>query len=135
MLYLSLGSNLGNREHAIERAIELIGTYIGKVVKCSTLYYTKPWGFTSEHEFVNAAVCVDTDIAPTKILEVIQVIERMMGRTEKSANGYYHDREIDIDILLYDNLQVNEPDLKIPHPHMFEREFVMLPLREICDDI
>ncbi len=135
MLYLSLGSNLGNRELTIECAIQLINTSIGRVVKRSSLYYTAPWGFSSEHEFVNAAVAVETSLSPRDVLNAIQTIERELGRTEKSVNGQYHDREIDIDILIYDNLQINEPDLKIPHPLMFSRDFVMLPLREICNDV
>lgn len=135
MLYLSLGSNLGNRELTIERAIQLINTSIGRVVRRSSLYYTVPWGFSSEHEFVNAAIAVETSLSPHEVLNTIQTIERELGRTEKSVNGQYHDREIDIDILLYDNLQINDPDLKIPHPLMFSRDFVMKPLREICEGI
>ncbi len=135
MLYLSLGSNLGDRERAIERATGLINSFVGTVVRRSSLYYTAPWGFSSDHEFVNAAVCVETSLSPRQVLEAVQLIERKMGRKEKSVNGQYHDREIDIDILLYDDLHVDEPDLKIPHPHMLERDFVMKPLREICNDI
>lgn len=81
--------------------------------------------------FVNAAVCVSTQLTPRALLEATQAIERDMGRTAKSVNGQYHDRTIDIDILLYDNIKVDEPDLKIPHPLMNERDFVMKPLKEI----
>ncbi len=135
MLYLSLGSNLGNRERALQRATELINQHIGTVRKRSSYYRTAPWGFVSEHEFVNAVVGVETSLTPRQVLEATKAIERMMGRTEKSVEGQYHDREIDIDILLFDDLQIDEPDLKIPHPLMFEREFVMLPLSEICEDV
>ncbi len=130
-VYLSLGSNLGDRKYEIKRAVELIGERIGAVERVSSLYETEPWGFSSDNMFVNAAVCVSTQLTPRALLEATQAIERDMGRTVKSVNGQYHDRTIDIDILLYDNIKVDEPDLKIPHPLMNERDFVMKPLKEI----
>ncbi len=81
--------------------------------------------------FVNAAVCVTTSLSPHDVLKLTQGIERDMGRTVKSVNGQYHDRIIDIDILLYDDIKLDEPDLKIPHPLMHQRDFVMKPLRDI----
>ncbi|WP_295435327.1 2-amino-4-hydroxy-6-hydroxymethyldihydropteridine diphosphokinase [uncultured Prevotella sp.] len=130
-VYLSLGSNLGDRKYEIKRAVELIGERIGAVERVSSLYETEPWGFSSDNMFVNAAVCVSTQLTPRALLEATQAIERDMGRTAKSVNGQYHDRTIDIDILIYDNIKVDEPDLKIPHPLMNERDFVMKPLKEI----
>lgn len=130
-VYLALGSNLGRREETIRMAIQYIDGLIGAVVRRSALYVTEPWGFRSANRFVNAAVCCLTDYTPRRVLEIIQQIERQLGRTEKSAGGCYHDRTIDIDILLYDNLTIDEPDLKIPHPLMHERDFVMKPLGEI----
>lgn len=130
-VYLSLGSNLGDRKYEIKRAVELIGERIGAVERVSSLYETEPWGFSSDNMFVNAAVCVSTRLTPRALLEATQAIERDMGRTAKSVNGQYHDRTIDIDILLYDNIKVDEPDLNIPHPLMNERDFVMKPLKEI----
>lgn len=130
-VYFSLGSNLGQREENIRLAISKMEELIGDVVRRSTLLVTEPWGFRSEHSFVNAAVCCLTELSPREVLEVTQRIERMLGRTCKSVNGQYHDRIIDIDILLYDQLVIDEPDLKIPHPLMHERDFVMIPLREI----
>lgn len=130
-VYLSLGSNLGDRKYEIKRAVELIGERIGAVERVSSLYETEPWGFSSDNMFVNAAVCVSTQLTPRALLEATQAIERDMGRTAKSVNGQYHDRTIDIDILLYDNIKVDEPDLNIPHPLMNERDFVMKPLKEI----
>lgn len=132
-VYLALGTNLGDKEHNIRRAVELIGSRIGAVLSCSSMYVTAPWGFRSDHDFVNAAVRVSTSLAPRDVLAVSQDIERTMGRTAKSVDGCYHDRIIDIDILLYDDLQVDEDDLKIPHPLMFERDFVMKPLAEVLD--
>lgn len=132
--YLSLGTNLGDKRKNIAEAIKNIGELVGDVVRQSALYETEPWGFRSDNRFVNAAVCVDTQLSPRRLLEVTQRIEREMGRTLKSDGGEYHDRIIDIDILLYGNLHIDEPDLKIPHPLMHERDFVMTPLNEIMEE-
>ena len=132
--YLSLGTNLGDKRKNIAEAIKNIGELVGDVVRQSALYETEPWGFRSDNRFVNAAVCVDTQLSPRRLLEVTQRIEREMGRTLKSDGGEYHDRIIDIDILLYGDLHIDEPDLKIPHPLMHERDFVMTPLNEIIEE-
>ena len=132
--YLSLGTNLGDKRKNIAEAINYIGELVGDVVRQSALYETEPWGFRSDNRFVNAAVCVNTRLSPRRLLEVTQRIEREMGRTLKSDGGEYHDRIIDIDILLYGDQHIDEPDLKIPHPLMHERDFVMTPLNEIMDE-
>ena len=132
--YLSLGTNLGDKRKNIAEAIKNIGELVGDVVRQSALYETEPWGFRSDNRFVNAAVCVDTQLSPRRLLEVTQRIEREMGRTLKSDGCEYHDRIIDIDILLYGDLHIDEPDLKIPHPLMHERDFVMTPLNEIMEE-
>ena len=130
-LYLSLGSNLGNREQMLHRAIALIGERIGTVQRVSSFIETEPWGFQSEHPFLNAACLVLTKLSPEQCLKETQRIERELGRTTKSKDGIYHDRPIDIDLLLYDNLKISTPTLTLPHPRMEERDFVMVPLREI----
>lgn len=130
---MGLGSNLGNREETINVAIKLIGERVGTVTRESSHYKTEPWGFLSTNAFINAAVCVDTALTPHQLLTVTQEIELKLGRAAKTTRGIYHDRMIDIDILLYDSITVDEPDLKIPHPLMREREFIMIPLREIMD--
>ena len=130
-VYLGLGSNLGDRERTLREAVEMIGGLVGAVVRQSALYETEPWGFDSSHAFLNAAVCCLTPHSPRRVLELTQLIERELGREHKSVGGHYADRPIDIDILLYGDLAVDEPDLKIPHPLMLEREFVMKPLGEI----
>jgi 2-amino-4-hydroxy-6-hydroxymethyldihydropteridine diphosphokinase len=138
-VYLSLGSNLGNRKQLLLDAIEKINKKVGNVVRQSSFYETKPWGFESENLFLNAAVKVTTKLSPTELLEVTQQIEREMGRKKKTTYNFrqqtpnYSDRPIDIDILLYDDLHVDLPELKIPHPLMQERDFVLVPLREIID--
>ena len=132
-VFLSLGSNLGDKEANIRKAISLIGERVGLVLRQSSLISTEPWGFESDNRFVNAAVLCETMLSPREVLLATQQIERELGRTHKSVGGHYADRLIDIDILLYDDLRVDEPDLQIPHPLMLKRDFVMIPLREIRD--
>ena len=130
-LYLSLGSNMGDREQMLHRAIALIGERIGTVQRVSSFIETEPWGFQSEHPFLNATCMVQTTLSPKQCLEATQQIERELGRTVKSKDGIYHDRTIDIDLLLYGDVKLSTPTLTLPHPHMYERDFVMIPLREI----
>ncbi len=130
-VYLGLGTNLGNRQQNMVTACENIENLIGHIVRQSDFFETQPWGFQSDHAFLNAVVCCQTTCTPHELLLLTQQIERDMGRTQKSKDHVYHDRIIDIDILLYDHLTVNEPDLQIPHPLMRERDFVMKPLLEI----
>jgi 2-amino-4-hydroxy-6-hydroxymethyldihydropteridine diphosphokinase len=132
-VYLGLGSNLGDCRKNLERAIRLIDDRVGHVVRQSSFIETEPWGFESRNRFVNAVVRCETTKTPREVLVLTQQIERDLGRKKKSVKGQYVDRTIDIDILLYDDLTVNEPDLTIPHPLMHERDFVMIPLREIKD--
>ena len=132
-VFLGLGSNLGDKEANIRNAISLIGERVGLVVRQSSLISTEPWGFESDNQFVNACVLCETTLTPRQVLLATQKIERELGRTRKSVGGHYADRLMDIDILLYDDLRVDEPDLQIPHPLMLERDFVMIPLGEIRD--
>ena len=136
-VYLGLGSNLGDKEAHIRKAITLIGERVGTVLRQSSLIETEPWGFESEHTFLNGVILVQTILTPRQTLKATQKIERDLGRKRKSTDSSSHqlpnysDRPIDIDILLYDDLTIDEPDLKIPHPLMEQRDFVMIPLREI----
>ena len=136
-VYLGLGSNLGNREEHIRKAISLIDERVGKVLRQSSLIETEPWGFESSNRFLNGVILCETTLSPREILKVTQKIEQELGRKKKSkvegqrSKVDYKDRPIDVDILLYDDWQVDEPDLKIPHPLMQERDFVMIPLKEI----
>ena len=128
-VYLGLGSNQGDRNKQLARAIELIGERVGKVIRQSSIIETEPWGFTSGNKFLNCAIFIETELLPRKVLEVTKQIERELGRRYKGMA--YRDRPIDIDILLYDDITLDEPDLQIPHPLMYERDFVIIPLREI----
>ena len=133
IVYLGLGTNLGDKKANLEMAVEEISKRVGKVVSLSAFYATEPWGFESENSFLNAVCCVETSLLPFELLRVTQKIESDLGRKKKSIGGNYSDRILDIDILLYDELQLETPDLKIPHPLMEKREFVMNPLKEIKD--
>ena len=134
-VYFSLGTNLGDKEHNLRLAVQKIEERIGNVVSLSAFYATAPWGFSSENSFLNAAVCVETTLLPLQVLEETQRIERELGRTEKSVNGLYADRLIDIDLLLYDDRVMDAEGLILPHPLMTERRFVMEPLSEIAPDV
>ena len=129
--YLSLGSNLGDRRQLLHTAINEIAERVGRVEAISSCIETEPVGFDSVHLFLNMAVRVRTELSPYELLKVLKQLERDLGRTRKSHDGVHYDRTIDIDILLYDNLEVNSEELQIPHPRMWERDFVMRPLKEI----
>jgi len=130
-IYLALGSNLGNKEQNLQRAIGELQQQVGEVLAVSSYYYSEPQGFESDNPFVNAVIWMETRLDPFELLAVLQGVERSMGRKTKSVGRQYADRIIDLDILLYENLQIDHPELKIPHPRMKERDFVMKPLREL----
>lgn len=135
-VFLGLGANLGDRELTILRAYRHIERLIGPLRGQSVFFYSEPWGFQSDHGFVNSVVAVLTAHTPREVLHRTKLIERHLGKTRRHAtarNGatVYHDRPIDIDILLYDDCRIDEPDLHIPHPLMSQRPFVMQPLREV----
>lgn len=134
-VYLGLGTNLGDKEANLRTAIYKLQERIGKQVSLSSFYETAPWGFESNHSFLNAAIGLETSLSPIEILHITQEIEKELGRTKKSVNGSYSDRLIDIDILLYDTLVLQTPELTIPHPLMTERDFVMNPLIEIAGNV
>ena len=115
--YLALGTNIGNKRRNMITAAALLAERVGDVLALSGFYETEPWGFQSENTFLNAALQLDTSLSPLELLKATQEIEIEMGRTQKS-NGAYHDRIIDIDILLYDNLVLQTPELTLPHPLM-----------------
>lgn len=140
-IYLGIGSNLGNRDTNLRTAIELIHERVGECLACSSIYRSAPQGFVSENEFANVVAVCETDYSPEQVLLITQTIEREMGRTQKSVNGVYHDRVIDIDLLQayipdYDSrfgipIEYKSETLTLPHPRMTERDFVMIPLREV----
>lgn len=134
--YLGIGTNLGDRDANIRTALSLLREQVGELLRCSAPYHSAPVGFVSDNAFVNIVASFRTPLTPRELLAATQDIERAMGRTGKSINGQYRDRIIDIDLLLCfaDNgepLSCSCPDLTLPHPRMQERDFVMVPLREI----
>ena len=137
LIYFGIGSNLGNREANLLRAIELLHERVGECVACSSVYRSAPQGFVSDNEFANMVAVCQSDYSPEEVLTITQQIEHEMGRTEKSINGVYHDRVIDIDLLQARGNEANEAirrsdeSLTLPHPRMQERDFVMVPLREV----
>ncbi len=130
-LYLSLGSNLGDRHATLHEAIRLLSERVGEVQRKSSFIETEPVGFDSPHKFINACCCLSTTLTPRQCLHETQAIERLLGREQKTDEKGYFDRTIDIDLLLYDDLVLNEPGLTLPHPRMTERDFVLTPLKEI----
>ena len=121
--YLGLGSNLGRREDFLRQAIEALEQTAGRLLKCSSFIETAPWGYASDHPYLNAALSLETALTPQQLLKATQQIERRLGRTLKTTDGHYHDRVIDIDILLYGDRKVDEPGLQIPHPQLEARPF------------
>ena len=132
--YLALGTNLGDKKLNLNRAIEEIKKRIGSVIKLSAFYTSEAWGFKSENSFVNAVLQVQTKLKPEELLLETQKIEKDLGRIEKSINSSYTDRIIDIDILFYESYIINSDKLQIPHPHIKDRNFVLIPLCEIAPD-
>ena len=139
--HLSLGSNLGEREQTLRQALTSIEQQIGPVLRCSSFFYSEPWGFESEHGFCNVCCAIETKMSPMELLAATQAIERALGRTQKSEichqKPVYHDRTIDIDIIeAFDEqgneVKVNTPTLTLPHPLWSQRDFVRIPLQEIA---
>ena len=130
-VYLSLGSNIGNRQEYIESAIELVGKTEGiKILKKSGLYETSPVGYVEQDLFLNAVIKIETDFSAREILKIINKIENELDRKREIRWG---PRTIDIDILILSDKKINETDLIIPHKEMLNRLFVLVPLIEIYD--
>lgn len=135
-VFLGIGTNLGDKKKNIELAFDKIEEQIGNITSISALYLSKPQGFDSENLFVNCAIHIQTPLKPTEVLSETQSIEKDMGRKDKSEDIGYADRIIDIDILFYNNLIINNSStLIIPHPLIQERDFVLKPLSEIAPDL
>ena len=133
-VYLSLGTNIGNKEENLTRAIEALSLALGKCLAVSTYHETAPWGFDSKNTFLNCAAAFSTETPAMQLLDITEKIERELGRTTKSTDGNYSDRIIDIDILLCDGQVIESPRLTVPHPLMHKRTFVLAPLAEIAPD-
>ncbi len=132
--YLCLGSNMGDKVGYVQRAVKML-TESGMVtiVRSSALYETEPWGNHDLDWFVNAVIEVKTKLSPRELLDLCKNTEIQMGRV-KTNSEKYENRIIDIDILFYGDMIIDEPDLKIPHPHLHERAFALVPLLELIPD-
>jgi len=136
LTFIALGSNLGDGPSMLDEAIRLIGQQAGEVLCVSSYMQSEPWGFESKHRFTNGACAVRTTLDPLALLDVTQHIERQMGRTQKHRPGEaYTDRIIDLDILIYDDLNYQDERLTLPHPLIAERDFVRIPLQECIKKI
>ncbi|MDB3906372.1 2-amino-4-hydroxy-6-hydroxymethyldihydropteridine diphosphokinase [Crocinitomicaceae bacterium] len=133
LVYLSLGSNLGQRENYIREALARIQSQVGEILNTSSYFETEPWGFVTDAQFLNICASLQTNLSPFELLNNFQLIEKELGREQKSHSGYAS-RVIDIDILTFGNQLVETEALTIPHPQMENRKFVLLPLAEIAPD-
>jgi 2-amino-4-hydroxy-6-hydroxymethyldihydropteridine diphosphokinase len=132
-VFLGIGSNLGNREINMQQAIEHVGKRVGEVFRTSAIYETEPWGFQSDDAFLNMVIAVETQSNPHDLLSEILNIESSLGRVRNKV--HYSSRIIDIDILLYEDVVLSEPDLTIPHALLHKRRFVLIPLCELASDL
>jgi 2-amino-4-hydroxy-6-hydroxymethyldihydropteridine diphosphokinase len=129
--YLGLGTNLGDRLENLRAAANALLPNV-KVLRESPVYETAPWGYTQQPAFLNQVVEIETRLTPFKLLAYVKAVEVWLGRT---PNFRYGPRLIDIDILLYDDLVLQTPELIIPHPHLTERAFVLVPLADLAPDL
>jgi 2-amino-4-hydroxy-6-hydroxymethyldihydropteridine diphosphokinase len=129
IVFLGIGTNLGDRENNLKDSISAIEEHIGSIVKTSSVYETEPWGFEAQNDFLNMVVKVETKLNPSGVLGAILMIETLLGR--RRGEKQYVSRLIDIDIILFGDHVLDEMSLKIPHPRLQERKFVLLPLCEI----
>ncbi len=132
--YLSLGSNIGDKKQNIEIAKKHLQNECGNITLVSDYFETEPWGFSSENNFINIALELETKLSPIGLLNKVLNIEREIGRVRKKNTNKYNDRLIDIDIVFYENEIIKTPDLIIPHPLMHKRLFVLQPLSQIIPD-
>ena len=126
--YIGIGSNLGERKDNCHRALTLLKQKGIKITKKSSFYETEPWGYKNQPSFLNMVIEAETELGARDLLKTLQQIEKKLGREE---NFKWGPRTIDLDILLFDNMTIQENDLMIPHPLMHKREFVLQPLCEI----
>jgi len=128
--YLILGGNKGDKHKNLVDAIQLIEARIGEITKKSGIYLTKAWGNTKQPDFYNQALCLETNLSATELLKQLLAIEKELGRTR--TNKKWQERTMDIDILFFNDEIIDEPNLKIPHPYVQERRFVLIPMNEIA---
>ena len=132
-VYLCLGGNIGNREEYLSRAKELIALKVGVIVAESSIYETQAWGVNEQREYLNQVIKITTELQPQSLIEELLNIELALGRQRKDKQ--WAARTIDIDILFYDTICLQEENLTIPHPSLHLRNFVLIPLNEIAPEL
>jgi 2-amino-4-hydroxy-6-hydroxymethyldihydropteridine diphosphokinase len=133
LVYIGIGSNLGDKAGNCRRAVEVIlAEARNRIVQCSPLYQTEPVGKKEQDWFINGVSAVETSMGPAELLGFLVGVEEMMGRVRRERWG---PRVIDLDILIYDQVVINEEGLQIPHPRLHERRFVLVPLRDVAPDL
>lgn len=130
--FILLGSNLGERELLLEKAVEMITVSCGELLSMSRLYESEPWGFESENNFLNQVIMIKTDQGPHDLLKELLSIEAELGRRRLEGVVGYQSRPMDLDILYYDDLIIDDSDLILPHPRLHLRRFTLLPLCDIA---
>lgn len=130
--YLLLGGNLGNKEENLRQAVTLLEQKLGSTAKKSSIYITAAWGNENQPEFYNQAIQLSTAFTSIEVLKIALEVEELLGR--KRNDDKWQERTIDIDILFYNNEIINLPELKIPHPFIQERKFVLIPMNEIASE-
>jgi len=131
-VFLGIGGNIGNKHDNFIKVYNIIKNEIGEIAKSSSVYETPPWGFDAKENFWNQVLLIETEFSPEEILQKIAGIENRFGR--KREKGKYNSREMDIDILYYDDIYLETENLIIPHPQILQRKFVLVPLNEIAPD-
>jgi 2-amino-4-hydroxy-6-hydroxymethyldihydropteridine diphosphokinase len=129
-VFLGIGGNLGNKPLNFQRVQKLVENEVGNIITKSSIYESPPWGFLAEEDFWNQVLYVETELEPGEVLTSVLEIENLFGR--KRDAEYYESREMDIDILYFDNLSIFSETLTIPHPHIPDRMFILVPLAEIA---
>jgi len=132
LIYLSLGTNLGNRQRNLDKSMDFIEDKVGKILKRSSVYKTKAWGVKDQPDFLNMVLEVETKFSPQFVLTTILSIETEMGRIRERK---WYTRLIDIDLLFYEDLIIKESNLIVPHPYLQDRNFVLAPLMEIAPSL
>ena len=129
IIYIQIGSNIGDRKSNIQKSMLQIETKLGKICRSSKIYESSPWGYTKQKDFLNSVIKVESDFSPFKTLEILQEIENNLGRVRKKK---WDERIIDLDILFFNKQIINAVNLTIPHQYIQERNFVLVPLNEIA---
>ena len=132
MVFLGIGGNIGNKADNFNKVYTFIKNELGEIVKSSSVYETPPWGFSADDNFWNQVLIIETELSPTEVLQKITETENYFGREREP--GKYNSREMDIDILYYDDIFEETENLIIPHPRIQHRKFVLVPLNEIAPD-